>query len=169
MRSYEQEQAFMEGVAGRLRSNGRKATVEDTGGSIQCVIVEHAGEGPSRALWVCGTASETWGGTLEDEATGDHLERDFDTEVPSDSEDADAVAAALLHAIALEEATPDAPEEYVARAARWIGENARAIAEHGTPGATMDQFLEAARLRIARAFEDGYKAALAETGLADRE
>lgn len=168
MRTYEQERAFLERVAEELRERGRAAQVEHTGGGILSVLVPFANEvGPGRAFWYCGTMGETWAGSLIDEESGDGLGREFETDVPSDGEDEAVVARAVLRAIRLEEATPDAPTEYVERVARWMREDARGIAEHGTPGGLMDQFLKAARARIARAFEEGYRRAIAETGLVE--
>lgn len=170
MKTYERDRVFLERVAESLRAAGRSAEVADTGGGV--VIVPAGGEAPGHASWYCGTdVGGTWAGSLIDEVRGEPLGREFETDVPSEGDDAEAAARAVLYAVRLEEAVPDAPEDYVAKVARRIGEDARTVTEHGTPGGAMDEFLESARGQIARAFEEGYRRALAETWLwrEDRE
>ena len=79
-------------IAAALVGLGLDASTEDTGGGIVCVVIPH-GDGGAIS-W--GTADVTWGAVVTDD-TGAQISS-ISTEWPSDSQDVDTIAKALLDA-----------------------------------------------------------------------
>lgn len=82
-------EALMEAVADGLTQAGVRAFADDTGGGIICVVVPRADGG--EISW--GTADVNWGASV---TTSDGtFERGLATECRSDTQDVDAIVAAL--------------------------------------------------------------------------
>jgi hypothetical protein len=79
-----------EKIAEALTGLGIDASAEDTGGGIVCIVIPRTDGGA--ISW--GTADVTWGAVITDEE-GAQVSS-ISTEWPSDSEDIDATAKALL-------------------------------------------------------------------------
>lgn len=86
------EEGRTEKIAEALMGLGLDASAQDTGGGIACVVVPRADGG--EIAW--GTADVTWGAVITNEK-GEQVSS-FTTDWPSDSEDIDATARALLDA-----------------------------------------------------------------------
>lgn len=79
----------MEAVAEGLNRSGVRAFADDTGGGIICVVVPRANGG--EISW--GTADVNWGASV---TTADGtFERGLETKCASDTQDVDAIVAAL--------------------------------------------------------------------------
>lgn len=80
---------LMEAVAAGLSRFGLRASADDTGGGIVCVVVARANGG--EISW--GTADLNWGATVTD---GDgNVESSIATECPSDTRDVELIVSAL--------------------------------------------------------------------------
>ena len=86
------EEERAEKIAEALTGLGLDASTEDTGGGIVCIVIPRRDGGA--IFW--GTADVTWGAAIMDE-DGEQT-ASVATEWPSDSEDIDATAKALLEA-----------------------------------------------------------------------
>jgi hypothetical protein len=86
------EEERAEKIAEALKGLGLVACAEDTGGGIVCIVIPSTNGGA--IFW--GTADVTWGAAIMDK-DGEQT-ASVTTEWPSDSEDIDATARALLEA-----------------------------------------------------------------------
>jgi hypothetical protein len=86
------EEERAEKIAEALAGLGLDASTEDTGGGIICIVIPRTDGGA--IFW--GTADVTWGAAIMDE-DGEQT-ASVSTEWPSDSENIDATAKALLEA-----------------------------------------------------------------------
>jgi hypothetical protein len=84
------EYEVVDAVADALVARGLAASSQDTGGGINCVVLEHKDGG--EIVW--GTAGVNWGAAIHD-ADGDYVSA-IETSCPSDSQDAAAIAKALF-------------------------------------------------------------------------
>lgn len=86
------EEERAEKIAEALTGLGLNASTEDSGGGIICIVIPRTDRGA--IFW--GTADFTWGAAIMDEDGGQTAS--VSTEWPSDSENIDATAKALLEA-----------------------------------------------------------------------
>jgi hypothetical protein len=84
------EDEIVEAVATELSAMGLAASPQDTGGGMSCVVPEHKDGG--EVSW--GTADVTWGATISD--VNDEYVSSIETNCPSDSQDIENIAKALL-------------------------------------------------------------------------
>lgn len=87
------EEERAEKIVGALTALGLDASAEDTGGGIVCIVIPRTDGGA--ISW--GTADVTWGAAITDEE-GSQISS-IGTEWPSDSDDINATARALLDAL----------------------------------------------------------------------
>jgi len=83
------ENEIVDAVADALRSQGFSASSQDTGGGINCVVLEHKDGG--EIVW--GTADVNWGASISDEDGG--CVSSIETGCPSDSQDVTAIVEAI--------------------------------------------------------------------------
>jgi len=86
------EEERMEKIAQAIMALGLDASTEDTGGGIVCIVIPRTDGGA--ISW--GTADLTWGAVITDE-DGEQVSH-ISTECPSNSNDVDGTAKALLDA-----------------------------------------------------------------------
>jgi hypothetical protein len=79
------EDEIVDAVADALTSLGFSASSQDTGGGINCVVLEHKDGG--EIVW--GTADVNWGASISDE-DGEYVSS-IETRCPSDSRDVAAI------------------------------------------------------------------------------
>lgn len=84
------EDEIVDAVAEALCGLGLVASSQDTGGGINCVVLEHIDGG--EIVW--GTADVTWGAAINN-ADGEYVSS-IETICPSDTQDIAAIAEALL-------------------------------------------------------------------------
>jgi hypothetical protein len=84
------EEEIVEAVANALSARGLVASSQDTGGGINCVVLEHKDGG--EISW--GTADLTWGAAITN-ADGEYVSS-IETTCPSASQDIAAIAEALV-------------------------------------------------------------------------
>jgi hypothetical protein len=85
----ENEEETMEALADALSAEGFRASSQDTGGGILCVILDRVGGG--EIAW--GLADVNWGASVTDE-DGEVISG-IDTECPGDTDDLAKIVAAL--------------------------------------------------------------------------
>jgi hypothetical protein len=83
------EDEVVDAVADALTGLGLVASSQDTGGGVNCVVLERNDGG--EIVW--GTADVNWGASISD-ADGEYLSS-IETSCPSDSQDIAAIAEAL--------------------------------------------------------------------------
>ncbi len=86
------EQEIVEAVAAALRGEGLTASSQDTGGDVDCVVIEFPDHG--EIIW--GTADMTWAAAIHD-ADGEYVSS-IKTTCPSDSQDVTVISAAIRDA-----------------------------------------------------------------------
>jgi hypothetical protein len=84
------EDEVVDAVAEALTGLGLVASSQDTGGGINCVVLQHKDGG--EIVW--GTADVNWGASISD-ANGEYVSA-IETTCPSDTQDVAAIAEALL-------------------------------------------------------------------------
>lgn len=83
------EDEIVDAVAEALTGLGLTASSQETGGGIQCVVIEHKDGG--EITW--GTADVTWGASITDEH-GEYVSS-IETSCPSDSQNIEQIVEAI--------------------------------------------------------------------------
>jgi len=89
MEDESQAEGLMEAVAEGLTQAGLRASADDTGGGIVCVVIPRVDGG--EISW--GTADVHWGASVTD-ADG-NFQSSIETKCPSDAQDVDSIVTAL--------------------------------------------------------------------------
>jgi hypothetical protein len=84
------EEEIVEALAEALSGLGLVASSQDTGGDMNCVVLEHKDGG--EIVW--GTADVNWGAAISD-AEGEYVSA-IQTTCPSDTQDISAIARAIF-------------------------------------------------------------------------